>query len=150
MEQTAIYVISTVAAVALASFSSLNNRMREAIKPTLGIILLAALLAPLPDIIAAIGDMEVNLPSDELSQSVTEDAAEDAFCRGICSAIAEKFDLDADSLTVECIGFSFSEMRAELIRVELSGRAVLADRIGIEGYIEKAGLGNCEVVILIE
>ncbi len=150
MNGISLYIISTVAAVALASFASLNKKMSDAIRPTLGIILLAALISPLPDMISGLGGGEIELPPQQWGENITETAAEDAFCRGVAAAVADKFSLDRGSLAVECVGFSFSEMRAELIRVELSGKAIIADRIGIKDYIERSGLGNCEVVILLE
>ena len=145
-----LYLISTAAAVALASFASLNKKVSDGLRGALGIVMLAALFSQIPTVLTEIEQIDPEWYIGDFGSDLTENAAENAFCRGIAAAVAEKFDLDEASVFVECMGFSFAEMRAELIRVELCGSAALADRIGIKNYIEKQQLGECEVVIFIE
>ena len=75
--------------------------------------------------------------------------AEDAFARGIGRAVEEKFSLEEGSVDVKVIGFDFEKMRAESIKIILSGRSVVADYRGIEKYVNSMEIGKCEVVIEI-
>ena len=78
-----------------------------------------------------------------------EAVAEEAFSRGVASAVADEFSLDEKNLRVELYGFDFENMKAERIRVILSGRAALADYKGIEKYVNGLDIGVCECEIEI-
>lgn len=78
-----------------------------------------------------------------------EGVAEEAFSEGILSAVANEFSLSEDDLRVEVGGFDFENMKAEKIRVILSGRAALADYKGIEKYLNGLDIGVCECEIEI-
>lgn len=82
-----------------------------------------------------------NLPYEEL--------AEEAFAKGICLAICDKFSLKSDNVYVKTKGFSFEEMRAEEIKITLSGSAVIASPREIRSYINEMNIGDCKVEIRI-
>ncbi len=112
----------------------------------MGVLLAAALILPLPGIIGAVGDsLSGGLPSVEIGEGEYLAVAEEAFSEGIRRAVCQKFSLAEDSVEVKVTGFILSEMRAEKIKITLSGVAALADYKAIESYLEGQSLGECEV-----
>ena len=114
----------------------------------LTIVLLYVVVSPIAEM-----TLDGSLVGVEYDESIIGDGyegvAEQAFGRGILSAVADEFSLDKENLRVEIDGFDFQKMTAERIRVILSGRAALADRKGIEKYVNKLEIGVCECEIEI-
>ena len=75
--------------------------------------------------------------------------AESAFEQGICLAVAKEFSLDESNIEALASGFDFQKMRAERIKVILSGRAATGDYRLIEEYLNNLDIGECEVEIKI-
>jgi len=73
--------------------------------------------------------------------------AEEAFAEGIKEAVAEKFLLNKENITVKIRDFDMKEMRAGEIGIFLSGPATLADYRGIQAYVNSLGMGECRVEI---
>ena len=71
--------------------------------------------------------------------------AEEAFSEGIVRAVCERFSLPEGTVEVEISGFDIRCMRAEKIKITLSGSAITKDRRAIREYLEGEGLGECEV-----
>ena len=78
-----------------------------------------------------------------------EGVIEESFADGVARAVAEKFSLDKENIRVSLSGFDFSNLRAEKIRISLSGRAALADYKAVEKYVNGLELGECDVEIEI-
>ncbi len=117
----------------------------------LAIVLLYVVISPLADMV---GEMDTDsFFGTDYDSSLVGDGysgvAEQAFAEGIRSAVADEFSLDGENIRVELYGFDFERMRAERIRVILSGKAALADYKGIEKYINGLERGVCECEIEI-
>ena len=73
----------------------------------------------------------------------TTEAAKSAFEDGVRRLIEGEMSLPDGAVTVVAENFSVSEMRAEIIRVYLSGAGAFADAKRVEALVEKYGLGEC-------
>ncbi len=78
-----------------------------------------------------------------------EPYAKSAFEKGICLAVAKEFSLDEGNIEALASGFDFQAMRAEGIKVILSGRAAMGDYRLIEEYLNNLDIGECRVEIKI-
>ena len=121
------------------------ERYKGLTRAAMSLILVMAILSPLPSLIEKIGG--------ELDFSEIEGSGEDirlsAFGDGIREYISSEFDLDSDEVAVEIVGFDKEEMKCEKILITLSGRAALADYKRVERLIDELGLGEAEVKIEI-
>lgn len=121
------------------------ERYKGLTRAAMSLILVMAILSPLPSLIDRIGG--------ELDFTEAEGSGEDirlsAFGEGIREYISSEFDLDAEEVLVEIVGFDGEEMRCEKILITLSGRAALADYKRVERLIDGLGLGDAEVKIEI-
>lgn len=75
--------------------------------------------------------------------------AKSAFEKGICHAVAKEFSLNEDEIEALVSGFDFQKMRADKIKVILSGRAVACDYRLVEEYLNNLDIGECRVEIKI-
>ncbi len=76
-----------------------------------------------------------------------KDVAREAFEEGIAAAVCDKFSLKEGEVHVVASGFDFEKMRADKIKVVLSGAAAFADFHRIEDYINNMERGECEAEI---
>ncbi|MBP3402173.1 MAG: hypothetical protein J6K85_03835 [Clostridia bacterium] len=147
MSEYAIGVFVISAVVGICSHIAYKGKSDPS-RLALAIILLCVVVSPIADM-----TLDGSFVSAEYDESIIGDGyegvAEQAFGRGILSAVADEFSLDEDNLRVEIDGFDFDKMRAERIRVILSGRAALADNKSIEKYINGLDRGVCECEIEI-
>lgn len=153
MENSVVYVISVLAAVAFSSFVMYDNEKMRSSRTALGIILLAALATPFINTITSFSELDIeNYPicDGEYGNEVRDDTAKKAFLNGIKLAIADKFSIPKEYISVDCQGFSFEEMKAEKISVILSGKAAFSDVRAVREYIKNSDLGECEVFISFE
>lgn len=121
------------------------ERYKGLTRAAMSLILVMAILSPLPSLIDRIGG---ELDFTEIEGS-GEDIRLSAFGEGIREYISSEFDLDAEEVLVEIVGFDSEEMRCEKILITLSGRAALADYKRVERLIDGLGLGDAEVKIEI-
>lgn len=147
MSEYAIGVFVISAVVGICSHIAYKGKSDPS-RLALAIILLSVVVSPIADM-----TLDGSLVGVEYDESIIGDGyegvAEQAFGRGILSAVADEFSLDEENLRVEIDGFDFEKMRAERIRVILSGRAALADNKSIEKYINGFDRGVCECEIEI-
>ena len=143
-----VFLISAIVGVlSHLSYGGKNDISRLA----LSVLMLYVIIAPLADMVKNT-DFQNLFDTDYSDEIITdgyEGIAEDAFARGIESAVAEQFSLSADNIRVKVVGFDFENMRAEKIRVILSGRAALADYKAVEKYLDGLNIGVCECEIEI-
>lgn len=112
------------------------------------VLFAAALVLPLIDAVISLGSLSLpSIPDTEGGEYI--EVAEAAFSDGIARAVAERFSIPRDSISVVPTGFDFRRMRAEKIKITLSGIAALADGRAIREFIEGCGLGECEVKIRV-
>ena len=148
MSEYAIGVFVISAVVGICSHISYKGKSDPS-GLALAIILLYVVVSPIANIDVE-GGQFTNTEYDPLIiGNGYEGIAEQAFADGILSAISSEFSLDSKNLRVELDGFDFEKMRAEKIRVILSGKAVVADNKGIEKYINNLDVGVCECEIEI-
>lgn len=147
MSEYAIGVFVISAVVGICSHISYKGKSDPS-KLALAIVLLYVVVSPIADM-----TLSGSLIGAEYDPSIIGDGyevvAEQAFSEGILAAVADEFSLDKENLRVEIDGFDFEKMRAERIRVILSGRAAFADHKGIEKYINGLDRGVCECEIEI-
>lgn len=120
-------------------------------KIALSVLLVYTALSPL----SAVSDGLFELPLDGDSADIGsfdktyEQTAESAFCEGTRAFICSELGIDSRGVRVSCSGFDFKKMRAESVRVILSGEAAFADRLKIKKLVEDNVLSLCEVEIEI-
>ncbi len=135
-----------VGALGLLSYNDKNAAQRCA----LGVILLYVVLSPVARVIGEIDSDDFNLErltsEIEIGSGYSE-VTEAAVCDGICRATSAEFSFSDEDISVKLYGFDFEEMRAEKVRVLLSGRAALSDTKAVKKYIDEMGVGECEIEI---
>ena len=150
-----LFAILTVSvSCAVVSYLSYPSALTDAAKRGLSIILILAIVSPLPALIEGIADFSLSdfesvNSGFEAGQQGYEKAMEDAFSLGIGRLVAEKFSLNEDDISVRVKNFNAESMEAERIYITLSGLAALSDAKRIEDYVFREGLGDCEVNVLI-
>ena len=146
-----ISVFAVSALLSLLSHLSYKSALDGARKFVFGLILLSVTVAPAVKAITGLSDFDVkDIISDKKSESAdASELYEGAFCEGISNAVCEKFELKFSDVTVLIEGFSGSEWKCDNIRIILSGTAAFADSSGIERYINRLDIGDCEVEIEI-
>jgi len=142
-------VFGTVAVIGIASLFAYDGG-DTALKFALAVLLVYSVTVPAYEVIQksdfTIPDLEQGaLGSDADYLRV----AEEAFREGVRSAVAAEFSLSRENIRVLSEDFDFESMSAGRVRIMLSGKAILADYKKIEDYIERLGLGECEVEIEI-
>ncbi len=122
------------------------EKFKALTRAAVSIILVTAIITPLPSLL---GQLKGELDFSFEDQVSGEDIRLSAFEEGIARYIATEFDLDRSDVSVEAIGFSAEEMKAERILVTLSGLAVTANYKKIEKTLNQLELGVAEVKIEI-
>lgn len=147
MPDFAITVLKLSAFVGIA-IGLAHPRQAKMTRLSLGIILIAAIMIPIVDIIVENG---VKIPDFEISDiedaEMSDDMIEEAFCRGIEDYIREGYSLGEGEVTVTCDGFDLSSMRADKLYVALSGRGIYVDYKELEYKLaeEFTKGGTCRV-----
>ncbi|MBQ9733924.1 MAG: hypothetical protein IJV74_06795 [Clostridia bacterium] len=155
MSEYIISVIASASVVALGSFVSYGRKGERTIAgAAMSIILLYTVITPIISFVADFTPADLDGFFAEAQPPQTEDSqyhevAEQAFCEGIEKMVCEEFFLNREDVSVSTVGFQMENMRAQSIRVILSGRAALADSRRIAASVTEAGLGECEVEILL-
>ena len=142
------YLLSiTVLAVALDLIEFVSaDRYKALTKACVGIILVMAMITPLP---ALIEKMQEDLDFSEIGDMQAEDIRISAFEDGIAQYISESFGLSRECVSVEAEGFNSDDMKAEKILITLTGSAVASNYKKIESVVNGLGLGKAEVKIEI-
>ena len=140
------------AAISVISYLSYSHGSEKSLRWVMAILLLYVLLLPISNFSMEILNLDFSsYPSvDSIGENLTEEGAERAFSDGIRSLVAEKYDIAEKNVSVKLSGFDFNNMRAERVTVFLSGAGVLIDSRGLEEYLNRLGLGECEVELLID
>ncbi len=123
-----------------------NEKFKDISQGALGLILILAILLPLPGIYKKISG-ELQFSSPEISEG--DDICLSAFEEGIAQYLSDRWGLKREDVEVEAVGFLREEMRAEKILISLHGKAALSDYKRIEKELSELGLGEVEVKIEI-
>lgn len=144
---TVFAVCAVLGALGMITYKE-NSAIERA---ALAIIILYTVSAPIADAVLSGGEFSIDLRADEaeiLDDGYLE-VAKEAFELGIRRAIAEKYSINLDDISVRSVDFNFNEMKARRIKVLLTGLGALSDRRGVEKYLNSLGIGECEVDIEI-
>lgn len=85
-----------------------------------------------------------------IDDSHMSEVGKEAFSDGIKMLLESEFGISCKDVGVFVYGFDFKSMKAEKIKIVLSGKSALADWRKIENRITELGLGECEVNIQLE
>ena len=149
-----VSVVIVSSLVALSVHFSYGSSENRTVKAAMSIIVLYTVAAPIVSTVGELSGISSDLTLDtedigSIGNTEYAKTAEEAFCDGICAAIAERYDLAREEIRARARGFNFEKMRAERITVILSGGAALSDYRSIAEYITGSGLGECEVKLEI-
>ena len=123
-----------------------DRRFSSVTRLLFSLILLSALALPLADIFGKLAMPELVLP--EIGDASEFDMeVEQAYALGIRRALCSEFSLSEDEVRVVLSDFSPEEIARTHVRVFLSGRAALADRLGMENYLKDGGIVSCEITV---
>ena len=150
MNEYLVGVFGVVALLGTASLLSYKSSGDFATKIAFSVLLLYTVTVPVIELVSNAEfsfDIEDYNPDNQSGDY--EAVAKEAFELGIKRAVAERFSLDEEKIRVLSEGFNFKKMKAEKIRIILSGHSSLANYKAIEKYIREAGLGECEVELEI-
>ena len=142
--------LSTVFIISILSgiLESLTHQsVKNSTRALIGIVTLFLLLNPIRETFLGVdfSDMTLpTLPDSEISEEYSGYVRE-AFESGIAMAVADRFGLDESNIRVKVTGFDGQMMRAESIRISLSGVAALSDYRAIRDYINNMKIGECTV-----
>ena len=120
-----------------------NDKYKKITDSTIGVLMILVIALPLPKVF---GELKNDFELEKFDS--VEDADEfgkSSFEMGIKEYIAGEFSLSRDDVSVEAIGFSSSEMRAERIIITLTGGGILSDNKKIERAVKSLELGAVEV-----
>ena len=112
------------------------------------VLFAAAVVLPLVNSLTSLSFSLPSIPSFSDDGEYRE-VIEEAFSEGVSLAVCERFSLPEGTVKVELHGFDAQKMRAEKIKITLSGVAIISDRRAIQEYIEGENLGECEVRISV-
>ena len=126
------------------------DRQNRAERAVMGVILLYVVLSPLAEVWRGISE-EGFAPDGDLLPEVDSEEYDEMYGRavadGILRAVADKFSLSEDDVTVKVYGYVPAEGRCAEIRILLSGRAALADNKSVKKYVESLEMGDCKIEI---
>ena len=146
-------VVIMSAILGLISYASYPSGSERATKFAVSVLLLYTALMPAFSLISKLSSVDIDsiiengyAPDFDQGGEYIE-VAEESFKSGISKLIFTKYGVPEENIEVFVFGFNFESMRADSIKVILSGSGAFADFRGIEEYITEQGLGKCEVVI---
>ena len=126
-----------------------HTALRESVRAAMGVVLLLFMLSPVASLLSGI--LDIRLPSTDLSFDADYTVvAEEAYVKGIRSALASEFNTKEECFTVFCEGFDFENMYSEKIHVTVTGGAALVDFRLVRDFVENSvNTGGCVVVVEI-
>ena len=147
MREYALSVFGMCALLGALSLIHYNKNCAE--KSAVRVLFAASLILPLLNTAVAFDGIIPSLPPYSQGEGEYTGVLEQAFSDGVRRAVCERFSLSEESVLVEVGGFDMSEMRAEKIKITLTGLSITADRRAIRKYVEGEDLGECEVTLSV-
>ena len=153
MSEYCFGVILLSSLVAFAELISYSGGSEKGEKLAISVILAYFVISMLVPIIENVRDFDIS----EITESIDTpsggaylEVGEEAFALGIKKLLYDKWGISENESAVAVIGFDFETMKAERIIITLLAGAFTSDFHEIEAYVEKAGLGECEVKYAIK
>ena len=150
-------VVLTSALLGVLSYASYPSVHSErSMKVASSVLLLYVVINPVFSLVEnlsydGIEDFFGSVTGDfNMDESQMAEASEQAFANGIATLLQQEFGADKDFVKVSVFGFDFKNMKAEKIKITLSGKSAFLDWRRIEDYITRMGLGDCEVNVRLE
>lgn len=148
-------LISISALVGVCSYISYGEKQDKCLKAASSLILIYIVFSPAVTLIKDVVDFENYGESlsdyiESIGETELGKSAEESFCDGIKKYVCDQFSLSQDEIDVRVFGFDFEKMRAQKIKIILSGKAVFADNRAISDRVTKNGLGECEVELSVK
>ena len=139
------YLIAAMLATAVASLASYGGDNERWVRFALGVILAAAASKAIFNTVGGITLPEITVDDAlEYGEDAHVEALAKAFSDGIRSELCGRFLLDSSEVYVSVDGFDSINMRAEHIRVVLTGEALGTDFRGVRAFVNE-NFGECEV-----
>lgn len=144
MGENVFYIILICVVISFCNFLMYDSNEMKSARFWLGIMLLAALIAPVFSVFKSVLSFDVGSFEDYTEESeFADEVAKKALADGIRRSIADKYSISEEDIEVELIGFNIEKMKAERVYITLSSKAALADSKAIRDYVEKCGFGEC-------
>ena len=124
---------------------------RAASEGIIGFVLICTVIS---SVISFARGVSISIPEygyGDYGEGAVVDAAREALTEGIRTDLCSRFSLDGEEVAVELFDFSFPELRAMRVRVELTGGGILADYRAMRDYVcDNYTLegGKCEVIFV--
>lgn len=132
-------------ATAVASLSSYGGENERWVRCALGVILAAAASTAIFNTVTGITLPEITVDDAlEFGDDAHNEALAEAFSDGIRRELCSRFLLNTSEVDVSVDGFDSANMRAERIRVVLTGEAMGTDFRGVRAFVNN-NFGECEV-----
>ena len=148
-----VMIVVASSALGLLSFLSYPSVSDRLVKAAASLLLLYTVLIPLANMLeelySSLGSFDFDFSLEEVEKGEYEEVAEEAFKNGIRKLLFTKYEIEEGEADVIVYGFDFESMKAERIRILLSGDAIYSDARGMQEYLNGLDLGKCEVEIRI-
>lgn len=145
------YLISavTLGLIAGIALHLAHRELLPAVRTAAGVVLLSFVVLPIGSMLRALPELEIpDFDGSVLAPGGIEAEGEDAFCLGIERAVASRFSVKSQDVSVSCDGFKLEGLSAERVTVVLSGSAARLDYRAVRDYIEESlEVLSCEVRI---
>ena len=147
-------VVLTATALGLISYLSYPSQNARLVRCAASVLLVYVIISPLANF-SGISDGLSDLiestqpPSFKIEESELSVSAAEAFAEGVRGLVSEKYGISEENISVHVINLNIKQMRAEKIKITLSGKAALADWRSVEAYVSGEGLGDCEVNVVL-
>lgn len=138
---TGVCMLSSAVGILLS-----ESGFEKCAEAVMGIILLYAILSPIPALVREVDYDFEGYPQIEYNDAFA-DTLESGTAEGIRLALCEKFDLRSDEVEVATEIAGADPLSFEKITVVLKGAAALSDYRRIREFVENMELGRCEVRI---
>lgn len=148
MKEYGILLLSVCAVTALGSFFIKGLKNEKIGRCAMGVVALCALVLPTVALVRDFSEFEFDDGGALDAPAGCEVSAERAFAIGIRKAVSVEFSVSEEKISVLTEGFEFEQMRAEKIKVNITGANV--DYRGVRQYVNGLGIGECEVNLFIE
>ena len=142
MREYFLSVYALAALLAVIAFLIPGGAEGDAVRRGISALALCAVLTPVCIAVRGVAEADI-------AELLPAEMPEEAFCLGIREAVAGRFSIDPENITVSVTGYDPGGVHADKICVILRARAALADTRGIRAYVSGLGCGECEVEIEI-